>query len=150
MRYHWVMPEEKAEPASQVIRVLGEKGERYETVYAEDSLAALKQNPAIQEAMLARQAALRKEAMELARELREAGKEPLVAYEEAWTQVYSRSWLSGGWLSGSCKLEDMLRSAPYPVKTAAVSLQLRLGNIEEIEPVLLNCHYLRRGKGTGL
>lgn len=109
MRYHWVMPEEKAEPAPRVIRVLGEKGERYETVYAEDSLAALKQNPAIQEAMLARQAALRKEAMELVRELREAGKEPLVAYEEAWTQVYSRSWLRGGWLSGSCKLEDMLR-----------------------------------------
>ncbi len=109
LRYHWVMPEDKVESAPRVIRVLGEKGERYEEVFAEDTLAALKQNPAIQEAMIARQAALRKEAMELARELREAGKEPLVAYEEAWTQVYSRSWLSGGWLSGSCKLEDMLR-----------------------------------------
>ena len=97
MRYHWVMPEDKAEPAPQVIRVLGEKGERYETVYTEESQAALKQNPAIREAMRARQSALRKEALELARQLQEAGKEPLVAYEEAWTQVYSRSWLSGGW-----------------------------------------------------
>ena len=109
MRYHWVMPEEKAEPAPKVIRVLGEKGERYETVYTEEFQAALKQNPAIREAMLARQTALRKEALELARQLQEAGKEPLVAYEEAWTQVYSRSWLSGGWLAGSSRLEDMLR-----------------------------------------
>ncbi len=108
MFYHWLLPEESAEPAPQVIRVLGEKGERYETVYSDDSLAALKQNPAIREAMLARQAALRKEALELARQLREAGKEPLVAYEEAWTHVYSRNWLSRGVLDGSCKLEDML------------------------------------------
>ena len=43
MRYHWVMPEDKAEPAPQVIRVLGEKGERYETVYSEETLAELKQ-----------------------------------------------------------------------------------------------------------
>ncbi len=103
------MPDDSAGDASRVIRVLGEKGERYEKVYAEDSLAALKRNPAIQEAMLARQAALRKDALELARQLREMGKEPIVAYEEAWTQVYSRNWLSRGWPSGSCKLEDMLR-----------------------------------------
>ncbi len=108
LRYHWVMPEDKVESAPRVIRVLGEKGERYEEVFAEDTLAALKQNPAIQEAMIARQTALRKEALELARQLREAGKEPLVAYEEAWTQVYSRNWLSRGLLDGSCKLEDML------------------------------------------
>ncbi len=108
LRYHWVMPEDKDESAPRVIRVLGEKGERYEEVFAEDTLAELKQNPAIQEAMIARQTALRKEALELARQLREAGKEPLVAYEEAWTHVYSRNWLSRGLLDGSCKLEDML------------------------------------------
>ena len=109
LRYHWVMPEAAPEKAARVVRVLGEKGERFEEGYAEDTLAELKQHPAIMEARIARQAALRREALELARQLREEGKEPLVAYEEAWTQVYSRSWLSGGWLSGSCKLEDMLR-----------------------------------------
>ncbi|MBO5684792.1 MAG: hypothetical protein J6R92_07575, partial [Akkermansia sp.] len=109
LRYHWVMPEAAPEKATRVIRVSGEKGERFEEVYAEETLAELKQNPAIMEARIARQAALRREALELARQLREEGKDPLVAYEEAWTQVYSRSWLSGGWLSGSCKLEDMLR-----------------------------------------
>ena len=101
LRYHWVMPEDKVESAPRVIRVLGEKGERYEEVFAEETLAALKQNPAIQEAMIARQTALRKEALELARQLREAGTEPLVAYEEAWTHVYSRNWLSRGVLDGS-------------------------------------------------
>ena len=108
MHYHWIMPEEKAEKTPQVIRIQGEKGEKYEHVYAEDTPAVLKQNPAIREAMLARQAALRKEAMELARQLREAGKEPIAAYEEAWTQVYSRNWLNGKCLKGTCKLEDML------------------------------------------
>ena len=108
MHYHWIMPEEKVEKTPQVIRIQGEKGEKYEQVYAEDTPAALKQNPAIREAMLARQTALRKEAMELARQLREAGKEPIAAYEEAWTQVYSRNWLNGKCLKGTCKLEDML------------------------------------------
>ena len=108
LNYYWLMPEDKVDNASQIIRIQGEKGERYETVYAEESLAELKQNPAIREAMLARQAALRKEALELARQLREAGKEPIAAYEEAWTQVYSRNWLRRGGQNGTCKLEDML------------------------------------------
>ena len=108
MRYHWVMPADAPEKAPRVIRVQGEKGERYEEVYAEETLAELKNHPAIQEARLARQAALRKEALELARQLRESGKEPIVAYEEAWTTVYSRNWLNARHLEGSCKLEDML------------------------------------------
>ena len=108
LRYFWVMPREAPEKAPRVIRVTGEKGERYEEVYAEETLKELKQHPAIQEARLARQAALRKEALELARQLRESGKEPIVAYEEAWTTVYSRNWLNARHLEGSCKLEDML------------------------------------------
>ena len=108
LRYYWLMPEDTPEKATQVIRVLGEKGERYEEVYADDTLAELKQHPAIMEARIARQAALRKEAVELARQLREEGKEPLAAYEEAWTLVFSRNWLNAGSLQGSCKLEDML------------------------------------------
>ena len=108
LRYHWVLPAEVPGDAYRTIRVQGEKGERYEEVYAEETMAALKQHPAIREARLARQAALRKEALELAQQLREAGKDPLVAYEEAWVQVYSRNWLNNAGLSGSCKLEDML------------------------------------------
>ena len=108
LRYHWVLPAEVPGDAYRTIRVQGEKGERYEEVYAEETMAALKQHPAIREARLARQAALRKEALELAQQLREAGKDPLVAYEEAWVQVYSRNWLHNAGLSGSCKLEDML------------------------------------------
>ena len=108
LRYYWMMPEDTPEKATQVIRVLGEKGERYEEVYADDTHAELKQHPAIMEARLARQATLRKEALELARQLREEGKEPLAAYEEAWTLVFSRNWLNAGSLQGSCKLEDML------------------------------------------
>lgn len=108
LRYHWVLPAEVPGDAYRTIRVQGEKGERYEEVYAEETMAALKQHPAIREARLARQAALRKEALELAQQLREAGKDPLVAYEEAWVQVYSRNWLNNAGLIGSCKLEDML------------------------------------------
>lgn len=108
LRYFWVMPEDSAVPAPRVIRVQGEKGERYEEVYADDTLIALKKHPAIMEARLARQAAMRKEAMELAQQLREAGKAPLVAYEEAWVQVFGKNRLNASGMNGSCKLEDML------------------------------------------
>lgn len=108
LRYYWVMPEESAAEVPHVIRIQGEKGERYEEVFSDETLAELKQHPAIREGRLARQAALRKEALELARQLREKGKDPIAAYEEAWTQVYGRNWLNPGRLHGSCKLEDML------------------------------------------
>lgn len=108
LRYYWVMPEESAAEVPHVIRIQGEKGERYEEVFSDETLAELKQHPAIMEGRLARQAALRKEALELARQLREKGKDPIAAYEEAWTQVYGRNWLNPGKLHGSCKLEDML------------------------------------------
>ena len=108
LRYYWIMPENASEKTSRVVRVQGEKGERYEEVYSEETLAALKHHPAIMEARIARQTALRREALELASQLRASGKEPLVAYEEAWTQVFSRNWLRYGCLNGTCKLEDMV------------------------------------------
>ena len=108
MRYYWVMQEAAPEKSHRVIRVQGEKGERYEEVYADETLAALKQHPAILEAKLARQASLRKDAHALAKQLRESGKEPQVAYEEAWTEVFSKNRLNAGGLNESCRLEDML------------------------------------------
>ncbi len=108
LRYWWVMPDAPAEKAPRVIRVLGEKGERYEEVYAAETRAELKSDPAILRARLARQTALRKEAVEQARQLRESGKSPLVAYEEAWTRVFAENRLAAAGLTLSSWLEDML------------------------------------------
>lgn len=108
LRYWWVMPDAPAEKAPRVIRVLGEKGERYEEVYAAETRAELKSEPAILRARLARQTALRKEAVELARQLRESGKSPLVAYEEAWTRVFAENRLAAVGLTLSSWLEDTL------------------------------------------
>lgn len=106
--YWWVMPREEVQNAPRVIRVIGAKGEKFEEVYAEEQAAALRGSAAIMQARLERQAALRLEAQQRARELREAGKSPAVAYEEAWAEVYSRRWLNADWRVGSSKLEDML------------------------------------------
>lgn len=106
--YWWVMPREEVQNAPRVIRVIGAKGEKFEEVYAEEQAAALRGSSAIMQARLERQAALRLEAQQRARELREAGKSPAVAYEEAWAEVYSRRWLTADWRVGSSKLEDML------------------------------------------
>ena len=106
--YWWVMPHEEVQNAPRVIRVIGAKGEKFEEVYAEEQAAALRGSAAIMQARLERQAALRLEAQQRARELREAGKSPAVAYEEAWAEVYSRRWLNADWRVGSSKLEDML------------------------------------------
>ncbi len=106
--YWWVMPREEVQNAPRVIRVIGAKGGKFEEVYAEEQASALRGSAAISHARLERQAALRLEAQQRARELREAGKSPAVAYEEAWAEVYSRRWLNADWRVGSSKLEDML------------------------------------------
>ena len=106
--YWWVMPREEAQHAPRVIRVTGEKGGAFEEVDYSDIYGTTKNNPALRQAQLERQQALRREALALARELREAGKSPLVAYEEAWTQVYKRNWLNASLGKGSSALEDML------------------------------------------
>lgn len=108
MRYYWVMPDAAPEKTPRVIRIQGEKGKLFEEVYADETRVELKLHPAILEARLARQAALRKEAQRLAKQLRESGKEPLVAYEEAWTEVYRKNWLNAGGMNESCRLDDML------------------------------------------
>ena len=106
LRYWWVMPDAPAEKAPRVIRVLGEKGERYEEVYAAETRAELKSEPAILRARLARQATLRRKAVQLARQLRESGKSPLVAYEEAWTRVFAENRLAAAGLTLSSWLRD--------------------------------------------
>ena len=108
LNYWWIMPEDTPAKAPRVIRVLGEKGEAYEELYTLERQARLENGPEIVQARLARQEALRREAMELMRQLKSVGKSPEVAYEEAWTQVYRNNWLSANWKLGSCKLEDML------------------------------------------
>lgn len=106
--YWWVMPEEEVRNAPRVVRVIGAKGERYEEVYAEEQLNALRSGSAMMAARLERQTALRRQALQLTRQLRAAGKSPAVAYEEAWAEVYSRNWLNSGWGEGRSRLEDML------------------------------------------
>lgn len=108
LHYWWVMPREAPEHAPRVIRVIGAKGEAFEEVFDEEYLGTLKSDPALQQARLARQTSLRLEALALADELKAAGKSAVAAYEEAWTRVYSRRWLTADWRKGSSRLEDML------------------------------------------
>ena len=127
--YWWVMPREEVQNAPRVIRVIGAKGERFEEVHSAEQDAALRSSAAIMHARLERQAALRLEARNRARELREAGKPVAVAYEEAWAEVYSRRWLNADWRVGSSKLEDML------TRMASADEDLQLTE-EEIQWVL--------------
>lgn len=108
--YWWVMPEEQQENAPRVIRVTGEKGEKFEEVYAEEQLGALRNSPVIMQARLERQAALRREAVSLARQMlaEDEALQPATAYAEAWTRVFSRRWLTAKGGEGSSRLEDML------------------------------------------
>lgn len=108
MNYWWVRPEEAPAHAARVIRVLGEKGERFEDVYTLDRQTRLENSPVVMQARLQRQEMLRREAMALVKKLKAEGKSPLVAYEEAWTRVYKNRWLTANWQLGSSKLEDML------------------------------------------
>ena len=108
MNYWWVMPEEAPASTARVIRVLGETGERYEELYTLDHQSRLENSPVVMQARLERQEMLRREAMALVKKLKAEGKSPLVAYEEAWTQVYKNRWLTANWRLGSSKLEDML------------------------------------------
>lgn len=108
--YWWVMPEEQQENAPRVIRVTGEKGKKFEEVYAEEQLGALRNSPVIMQARLERQAALRREAVSLARQMlaEDEALQPATAYAEAWTRVFSRRWLTAKGGEGSSRLEDML------------------------------------------
>ncbi len=108
--YWWVMPEEQQENAPRVIRVTGEKGEKFEEVYAQEQLGALRNSPVIMQARLERQAALRREAVSLARQMlaEDEALQPATAYAEAWTRVFSRRWLTAKGGEGSSRLEDML------------------------------------------
>ena len=108
MNYWWIRPVEAPAHAARVIRVLGEKGERFEDVYTLDRQARLENSPVVMQARLQRQEMLRREAMALVKKLKAEGKSPLVAYEEAWTRVYKNRWLTANWQLGSSKLEDML------------------------------------------
>lgn len=108
MNYWWVRPEAAPAHAAGVVRVLGEKGERFEDVYTLDRQARLENSPVVMQARLQRQEMLRREAMALVKKLKAEGKSPVVAYEEAWTRVYKNRWLTANWQLGSSKLEDML------------------------------------------
>lgn len=107
MNYWWVRPEKAPAHAASVVRVLGEKGERFEDVYTLDRQTRLENSPVVMQARLQRQEMLRREAMALVKKLKAEGKSPLVAYEEAWTRVYKNRWLTANWQLGSSKLEDI-------------------------------------------
>ncbi|MBR5195825.1 MAG: hypothetical protein IKW48_06770 [Akkermansia sp.] len=104
LNYWWVMPQKEEPRAPRVLRVIGEKGSKYEQVDYGDS----KKDAAVRQLMLERQAMLRQKALLQAQELRKDGKSPELAYEEAWATVYKQHWLNANWGEGSSQLEDML------------------------------------------
>ena len=105
--YYWVLPQQEPVHSTRVIKVTGEKGEKYDEVLSD--VFSIQNHAIIQQARLNRLRALRLEAMELARRLKDEGKSPKLAYEEAWTQVYTRSRLSANGGEGSKRLDFMLR-----------------------------------------
>ncbi|MBO5684801.1 MAG: hypothetical protein J6R92_07620, partial [Akkermansia sp.] len=105
--YYWVLPQQEPVHATRVIKVTGEKGEKYDEVLSD--VFPIQNHAIIQQARLNRLRALRLEAMELARRLKDEGKSPELAYEEAWTQVYTRTRLSANGGEGSKRLDFMLR-----------------------------------------
>lgn len=105
--YYWVLPQQEPVPSTRVIKVTGEKGEKYDEVLSD--VFPIQNHAIIQQARLNRLRALRLEAMELARRLKDEGKSPELAYEEAWTQVYTRTRLSANGGEGSKRLDFMLR-----------------------------------------
>ena len=108
LNYWWVYADEQPEPAEvsavRVIRVTGEKGEAFESVYADES----EQHPAVIRARRNRDAMLRQEAIQLAAQLKSEGVAPQMAYEQAWTEVFRRNWLTADWHRGSSRLADLL------------------------------------------
>lgn len=105
--YYWIRSQEEPVHATRVIKVLGEKGEKYNEVFSE--AFPIQNHASIQQGRLARLRALRQDAMELARRFKEAGKTPEVAYEDAWTQVYTRNLLSANGGEGDNRLDSLLR-----------------------------------------
>ena len=132
--YWWVMSEETPENAPRVIRVTGEKGEKFEEVYAEEQLGALRNSPVIMQARLERQAALRREAVSLARQMREEDESlPLAtAYAQAWTRVFSRRWLNARGGKGGSRLEDMLQRLASENEDMALSEEDRQWLLEAL------------------
>ncbi len=106
--YWWIMPREAPQSAPRVIRVTGEKGSEYEELDYLDDAGDMRDDAALCHARVARQVALRREALKLVQELQAEGKSPLVAYEEAWTTVYKQHWLNANWGTGSSAMEEML------------------------------------------
>ena len=105
--YYWVLPQQEPVHATRVIKVTGEKGEKYDEVLSD--VFPIQNHAIIQQARLNRLRALRLEAMELARRLKDEGKAPELAYEEAWTQVYSRTRLTANGGEGDKRLDSLLR-----------------------------------------
>lgn len=105
--YYWIRPQEEPVHATRVIKVTGEKGEKYDEVLSD--VFPIQNHEIIQQARLNRLRALRLEAMELASRFKDAGKTPEVAYEDAWTQVYTRTRLSANGGEGDNRLDSLLR-----------------------------------------
>lgn len=105
--YYWIRPQEELVQATRVIKVCGEKAEKFEETFS--AAFPIQNHLIIQQAHQARLRAMRQEASELARKLQEAGKTPEVAYEEAWNQVYTRNLLSANGGEGDKRLNSLLR-----------------------------------------
>ena len=104
LNYWWVYQDPKPADNTRVIRVIGAKGESYETIYGSSSTV----DSALEEHRLQRQRRMRAEALELANQLIAEGKKPRLAYEEAWAEVYRRHWLNADFRAASSLLDDVL------------------------------------------
>lgn len=145
LNYWWVYEDEL--PAVQndttrVIRVIGEKGEKYEEVSDEAYWT-----PMMREARAERERILREEAVALAQQYIEDGKPMAVAYELAWATVYRRHWLKRDFSSSGSDLEALLaRLADTDSEQQFTESELRWA----LQELLADARYMETDDGRAL
>lgn len=145
LNYWWVYEDEL--PAVQndttrVIRVIGEKGEKYEEVRDEAYWT-----PMMREARAERERILREEAVALAQQYIEDGKPMAVAYELAWATVYRRHWLKRDFSSSGSDLEALLaRLADTDSEQQFTESELRFA----LQELLADARYMETDDGRAL
>lgn len=127
---YWFIYSEDMPPVEppKVVRVIGEKGEKVEPVYANAA-----ESPEVLEARRKRELILRTEAVQLARDLIADGKQPDVAYEEAWVRVYRRHMQRKDLQRDGSELEALLER----LATEGASVELSEEELNQILHMLL-------------
>lgn len=108
---HWFLVDTPRPSGIRIIPVFGGKDGKgvanYEELYA-DYLGPAEQDPALLAAQIAREEHMREQVFALVEKYVEQGKEPELAYELAWAEVYRRNFLPGYRAVGSSKLARLL------------------------------------------